>query len=181
MMMMSSSLPSFRLNAGSDAPPGPTAIGAGNHAFDTPTVYGNEAYLGRALLDLMPKHKLTRGDLCTVMEELHANEMLRAIGVSNYSLRHLTELLETCRVNPAVLQFHPRLAQRERRTICRHSVVCFQAYTSLGKCTLLSNHKLWLWRRGMKMDKCLTLTWMERLSDMDSGTSFCNRDPTSVV
>uniref|UniRef100_A0AAZ3PM23 Zgc:110782 n=1 Tax=Oncorhynchus tshawytscha TaxID=74940 RepID=A0AAZ3PM23_ONCTS len=86
-----------------------------------------------------------------VMEELHANEMLRAIGVSNYSPRHLTALLKTCRVHPAVLQveFHPRLAQRELRTICRHSGVCFQVYSSLGKGTLLPNHKLWLWRRGM--------------------------------
>uniref|UniRef100_A0A8C7KH17 Zgc:110782 n=1 Tax=Oncorhynchus kisutch TaxID=8019 RepID=A0A8C7KH17_ONCKI len=123
------------------------AVGAGNHAFKTPTT-GEAGDRGDLYLIHGPE---TEAHSWTVMEELHANEMLGTIGVSNYSPRHLTELLETCRMHPAVLQveFHPRLAQRELRTICRHSGVCFQAYSSLGKGTLLPNHKLWLWRKGM--------------------------------
>ncbi|KAL0994110.1 hypothetical protein UPYG_G00117870 [Umbra pygmaea] len=212
---MSFSLPYYRLNSGAQMPllglgtyklqgkqmhqSVDAALRAGYRAFDTAAVYGNEADLGCALLDLMPKHKLTRADIflisklspadmgpkaregCarslemlglggyidlylihwpgtegldpnderntqhraqswTVMEELHASGKFRAIGVSNYCPRHLTQLLETCTVRPAVLQveFHPRLAQSELRAICRDSGVFFQAYSSLGKGALLS-------------------------------------------
>ncbi|XP_064860908.1 aldo-keto reductase Mvan_2161-like isoform X1 [Oncorhynchus nerka] len=292
LALMSSPLHSFRLNTGAQMPllglgtyrlqgeqmhlSVDAALGEGYRAFDTAAVYGNEADLGHALLDLMPKHNLTRADIflisklspadmgskaregCarslerlglggyidlylihwpgteglepedernaqhrahswTVMEELYANGMLRAIGVSNYSPRHLIELLETCRVRPAVLQveFHPRLTQKKLRVICRDSGVCFQAYSSLGKGALLLEPEVvamaeghgrtpsqvllrWAIQQGVAVlprsarpkrvrengqvfDFDLDEGGMERLSDMDSGTRFCKRDPTSVV
>ncbi|KAJ8007809.1 hypothetical protein DPEC_G00098040 [Dallia pectoralis] len=75
------------------------------------------------------------------LEELHAQGRLRAIGVSNYTHGHLKELLEVCRVKPAVLQveFHPCLAQGELRQLCREKGVCFQAYSSLGTGSLLQD------------------------------------------
>ncbi|XP_064185192.1 aldo-keto reductase Mvan_2161 [Anguilla rostrata] len=39
------------------------ALAAGYRAFDTAAVYRNEAELGRALRDLLPKHGLSRGDV----------------------------------------------------------------------------------------------------------------------
>ena len=39
------------------------ALQAGYRAFDTAAVYRNEADLGRALRDLLPKHGLTREDI----------------------------------------------------------------------------------------------------------------------
>ncbi|XP_076828552.1 aldo-keto reductase Mvan_2161 [Brachyhypopomus gauderio] len=75
------------------------------------------------------------------LEDFHAEGKFRAIGVSNYTTKHMKELLEGCRVTPAVLQveFHPRLAQRELRVLCEESGVCFQAYSSLGTGVLLSD------------------------------------------
>lgn len=39
------------------------ALAAGYRAFDTAAVYLNEAQLGRALKELLPKHGLTRQDV----------------------------------------------------------------------------------------------------------------------
>ncbi|XP_034146416.1 glyoxal reductase isoform X2 [Esox lucius] len=75
------------------------------------------------------------------LEELHTQGRLRAIGVSNYTPGHMKELLDVCRVKPAVLQveFHPCLVQEDLRRLCREESVCFQAYSSLGTGSLLQD------------------------------------------
>nr|XP_046188671.1 glyoxal reductase [Oncorhynchus gorbuscha]XP_046188672.1 glyoxal reductase [Oncorhynchus gorbuscha]XP_046188673.1 glyoxal reductase [Oncorhynchus gorbuscha]XP_046188674.1 glyoxal reductase [Oncorhynchus gorbuscha] len=82
-----------------------------------------------------------RAQSWAVLEELHAQGKLRAIGVSNYTPGHMKELLEACCVTPAVLQveFHPRLSQGEMRHLCGEKGVCFQAYSSLGTGSLLQD------------------------------------------
>lgn len=82
-----------------------------------------------------------RAQSWVTLEEFHAEGKFRAIGVSNYTVKHMQELLKSCRVVPAVLQveFHPRLAQRELRALCEKNGVCFQAYSSLGTGVLLSD------------------------------------------
>ncbi|KAJ8255073.1 hypothetical protein GJAV_G00200630 [Gymnothorax javanicus] len=82
-----------------------------------------------------------RAETWAVLEQFHADGKFRAIGVSNYTPGHLKELLQACRVPPAVLQveFHPRLTQRELRAFCREAGICFQAYSSLGTGALLSD------------------------------------------
>nr|XP_060614397.1 glyoxal reductase-like [Anolis sagrei ordinatus] len=68
------------------------------------------------------------------LEKLHSGGKLRAIGVSNYTIRHLEELLAECRVRPSVLQveFHPELAQSPLLSFCRREGIHLQAYSSLG-------------------------------------------------
>ncbi|XP_054851155.1 glyoxal reductase-like [Eublepharis macularius] len=68
------------------------------------------------------------------LERLYESGKLRAIGVSNYTVEHLQELLMSCRVPPAVLQveFHPELAQSELLDFCRQKGIHLQAYSSLG-------------------------------------------------
>ncbi|XP_053890224.1 glyoxal reductase-like [Malaclemys terrapin pileata] len=68
------------------------------------------------------------------LERMHHAGHLRAIGVSNYTLGHLQELLAHCRVPPAVLQveFHPELPQRELWDFCQQHGIHLQAYASLG-------------------------------------------------
>ncbi|XP_054457564.1 glyoxal reductase-like [Anoplopoma fimbria] len=75
------------------------------------------------------------------LEELHAQGKLKAIGVSNYTPAHMRELMQSCKVPPAVLQveFHPRLCQTELRKVCEEYQVCFQAYSSLGKGQLVTD------------------------------------------
>lgn len=76
-----------------------------------------------------------------VLEEFHSQGKFRAIGVSNYTVEHMQELLKSCKVPPAVLQveFHPKLLQNDLRGLCKDRGVCFQAYSSLGTGLLLSN------------------------------------------
>lgn len=38
------------------------------------------------------------------LEELHAQGKLKAIGVSNYTPTHMKELMQSCKVPPALLQ-----------------------------------------------------------------------------
>ncbi|XP_026171703.1 uncharacterized oxidoreductase YtbE [Mastacembelus armatus] len=175
------------------------ALAAGYRAFDSAAVYRNEADLGRALKELLPKYGLIREDVFIIsklgpkdqgdsamggalhslsqldlgyidlylihwpgtqglvvtdqhnpgnrakswatLEELHAQGKLKAIGVSNYTPAHLKELIQSCKVPPAVLQveFHPRLRQTELRRICEEYGVCFQAYSSLGTGELVTD------------------------------------------
>lgn len=175
------------------------ALAAGYHSFDSAAVYRNEADVGKALKELLPKYGLTRQDVFitsklgpkdqgagamegalssltqldlsyidlylihwpgtqglevtdqrnqgnraaswAALEKLHAQGKLKAIGVSNYTPAHMRELLQNCKVPPALLQveFHPRLCQSELRALCAEYGVCFQAYTSLGRGELFTD------------------------------------------
>ncbi|KAM9335475.1 aldo-keto reductase-like [Symphorus nematophorus] len=75
------------------------------------------------------------------LEELHAQGKLKAIGVSNYTPAHMRQLMQSCKIPPAVLQveFHPQFCQTELRSVCEQYGVCFQAYSSLGKGVLVTD------------------------------------------
>lgn len=68
------------------------------------------------------------------MEQLVDEGKIRAIGVCNYSVRHLQQLLKVCRIRPAVnqVEFHPRLVQSKLLEFCRKEGIVLQAYASLG-------------------------------------------------
>uniref|UniRef100_A0A3Q1G950 Zgc:101765 n=1 Tax=Acanthochromis polyacanthus TaxID=80966 RepID=A0A3Q1G950_9TELE len=82
-----------------------------------------------------------RAQSWATLEELHRQGKLKAIGVSNYTPTHMRELMQSCKVPPAVLQveFHPRLCQSELRSVCKEYGVCFQAYSSLGQGELVTD------------------------------------------
>ncbi|XP_062373149.1 aldo-keto reductase Mvan_2161-like [Sardina pilchardus] len=88
-----------------------------------------------------PQNSVNRAQSWTALEEFLSRGKFRAIGVSNYIVRHLEELFASCKVPPAVLQveFHPRLAQTELRALCAQRSVCFEAYSPLGTGALLSD------------------------------------------
>ena len=68
------------------------------------------------------------------LEELHEGGLIRAIGVANYSVRHLEALLRSCRVKPMVnqVEVHPWLVQDALLAYCRQHNIVVQAYGSLG-------------------------------------------------
>lgn len=88
-----------------------------------------------------PLHAKYRSQSWAVLEELYDSGKFKAIGVSNYTERHLLELFKSCRVPPAVLQMecHPKLIQIQLRDMCKKAGVHFQAYSSLGKGALLED------------------------------------------
>lgn len=68
------------------------------------------------------------------MEDLYKEGKVKAIGVTNYSVRHLKLLLKSCRIKPMVnqVEFHPRLVQSELLQFCKKEGIALQAYASLG-------------------------------------------------
>jgi methylglyoxal/glyoxal reductase len=59
----------------------------------------------------------------------------RAIGVSNFTVRHLEELLEEHEVSPAVnqVEFHPFLYQKQLLDYCQRKRIQVEAYSPLAR------------------------------------------------
>ncbi|VDN24739.1 unnamed protein product, partial [Cylicostephanus goldi] len=69
-----------------------------------------------------------------VLEDYHKSGEIRSIGVSNYEIKHLEELLGHCKVLPAVnqVEFHPHFHQNDLVEYCKNHDIHFQAYSSFG-------------------------------------------------
>ncbi|MBP3965317.1 aldo/keto reductase [Paenibacillus lignilyticus] len=67
------------------------------------------------------------------MEKLYAEGKVRAIGVSNFQIRHLDTLLAACSVVPAVnqVEYHPRLTQKELQGYCNGKGIQLVAWSPL--------------------------------------------------
>ena len=67
------------------------------------------------------------------LEALQAQGKARSIGVSNFTIRHLTELLAGTDTLPAVnqVEFHPYLYQRELLDFCVSKRIVIEAYSPL--------------------------------------------------
>ncbi len=69
------------------------------------------------------------------MEELYQKGQIRAIGVSNFLIKHLKSLMEKTVVKPMVNQFefHPELAQPELLQFCRENQIQPEAWRPIMK------------------------------------------------
>ncbi|KAJ2692772.1 hypothetical protein H4218_006271 [Coemansia sp. IMI 209128] len=86
-----------------------------------------------------PAHRTLREGSWRALEELYRQKKVRAIGVSNYTKRHLEEMREYAEIAPMVNQceFHPRAQQPDLLQYCRENGIAFTAYASLGEGALL--------------------------------------------
>merc|ERR1712085_239183 len=68
------------------------------------------------------------------LEDLLMAGRVMVIGVCNYSLRQMKELVEKCRIKPMVLQteLHPQFQQKDLVQYCEEQGILVQAYASLG-------------------------------------------------
>lgn len=66
--------------------------------------------------------------------ELQKAGLVRSIGVSNFTIRHLTELISHSGVLPSVnqVEWHPHFHQPDLLEFCRKNNIFLQAYSSLG-------------------------------------------------
>jgi len=96
------------------------------------------ARLGTERVDLYlvhwPVQKL-RNDTWRAMEKLKRDGKARAIGVSNYTVRHLEELLARAKEPPSVnqVELHPFLQQHALIEFCRENGIVVEAYAPLVK------------------------------------------------
>jgi len=69
------------------------------------------------------------------LEKIKEEGLVRAIGVSNFEIRHLQEMKSYAKITPAVNQceFHPHLQRRSLVDYCTQAGIHFQAFTSLGR------------------------------------------------
>jgi diketogulonate reductase-like aldo/keto reductase len=79
-----------------------------------------------------------------VLQALQAQGKARSIGVSNFTIRHLTELLAETETIPAInqVEFHPYLYQQDLLAFCQAKGIVIEAYSPLTQGARLNDRKL---------------------------------------
>jgi diketogulonate reductase-like aldo/keto reductase len=103
--------------------------------------------LGLEYVDLYLVHwpvPSLRGESWRALEELLERQRCRAIGVSNYTVRHLDELAREAQVLPMVnqVELHPYLPQADVRAWCGQHGVRVEAYSPLTRGERLGDARL---------------------------------------
>ncbi|KAJ2954381.1 hypothetical protein O0L34_g2645 [Tuta absoluta] len=90
-----------------------------------------------------PRNRELRAATWASLEELYDQGLVNAIGVSNFTVQHLQELLANHCIVPAVnqVEWHPQYYQKELLEFCKEKDIVLQAYSSLGG-TSTSNFSL---------------------------------------
>ena len=112
-----------------------------NHQGYDSTVRACQGSLGRlglSYVDLYLIHWPVQGlgnETWRAMAGLLAQGKVRAIGVSNYSIQNLNEVLNTSDIVPAVnqVEFHPFLYQEELLRFCKKTNIKLEAYSPLTR------------------------------------------------
>ncbi|MHC5251285.1 aldo/keto reductase [Listeria kieliensis] len=75
------------------------------------------------------------------LEDLYREGKIKAIGVSNFQIHHLEELLEFATIKPVLnqIELHPKLIQKELRTFCEERDIRIQAWSPLMQGQILSD------------------------------------------
>lgn len=100
--------------------------------------------MGLSYLDLYLIHwpvKEKYKDTWRALEKLYEEGAVRAIGVCNFHVHHLEDLLADARIIPMVnqVEFHPRLTQKELLRFCRDKGIQLEAWSPLMRGRLLDD------------------------------------------
>ena len=78
------------------------------------------------------------------LETLYKEGRVKAIGVSNFQIHHLEELMKDAEINPMInqVEYHPRLTQKELHNFCREHQIQLEAWSPLMAGQLLDNEEL---------------------------------------
>lgn len=103
--------------------------------------------LGLDYLDLYLIHWPVKGkykETWKALEKVYKEGKVRAIGVSNFHIHHLQDLLQEAKIKPMVnqVEFHPRLTQKELRQYCKEQGIQFEAWSPLMRGQLFDNDVL---------------------------------------
>lgn len=103
--------------------------------------------LGLDYVDLYLIHWPVEGlrkDTWKALEYLHGNGKVSSIGVSNYTIKHLEELLELASILPIInqVEFHPYLYQKELMDYCNSKNIIIEAYSPLVRGRKFKDPKL---------------------------------------
>ncbi|KAH3765037.1 Aldo/keto reductase family protein [Pelomyxa schiedti] len=105
-------------------------------------------FLGLSYIDLMllhcPPEPRERRRTWQAMEHAKREGMVREIGVSNFGLHHMKELLGFCKIPPLVnqIEVHPFCARPELVNYCQSHGVVVEAFSPLAKGRFMSDKTL---------------------------------------
>ena len=68
------------------------------------------------------------------MEDLYKQGKIKAIGVSNFKIHHMEEIMENCEIKPMVnqIEFHPSCLEKEIRDFCKKENIVITGYSPLA-------------------------------------------------
>jgi methylglyoxal/glyoxal reductase len=100
--------------------------------------------LGLEYLDLYLIHWPVEGkfkESWKALETLYKQGRVRAIGVSNFHIHHLKDLMEEAEIKPMVnqVEYHPRLTQKELKAFCQEHGIQMEAWSPLMQGQILDN------------------------------------------
>lgn len=103
--------------------------------------------LGLEYLDLYLIHWPVEGkykDAWRALETLYKEGRVKAIGVSNFQIHHLEELMKDAEIKPMInqVEYHPRLTQKELKAFCQDNGIQLEAWSPLMQGQLLDNEIL---------------------------------------
>ncbi|NOJ71764.1 aldo/keto reductase [Paenibacillus alvei] len=103
--------------------------------------------LGLEYLDLYLVHWPVEGkykDAWKALETLYKEGRVKAIGVSNFQIHHLEELMKDAEIKPMVnqVEYHPRLTQKDLQSFCQEHGIQLEAWSPLMQGQLLDNEVL---------------------------------------
>lgn len=129
---------------------------------DEATTYGaSEAILERLGLDYVdlllihwpgaaktelssPENAIKRQKTWHIFENLYTRGLARSIGVSNYEIHHLEELISYAKIRPVLNQVecHPKWPQNELRQFCYENNIAVAAYSPFATGEFLKDSEL---------------------------------------
>lgn len=79
-------------------------------------------------------------DTWKALEKLYKDGRVRAIGVSNFHVHHLEDLLSIAEIKPMVnqIEYHPHLIQKEVHEFCKREGIQLEAWSPLKQGVLLT-------------------------------------------
>lgn len=100
--------------------------------------------LGLEYLDLYLIHWPVEGkfkDAWRALETLYKEGRVKAIGVSNFQIHHLEELMKNAEIKPMInqVEYHPRLTQKDLHEFCKRNGIQLEAWSPLMQGQLLDN------------------------------------------
>lgn len=100
--------------------------------------------LGLEYLDLYLIHWPVAGkykEAWRALEQLYKEGRIKAIGVSNFQIHHLQDLMQDAEIKPMInqVEFHPRLTQTELRAFCKEQGIQVEAWSPLMQGQLLDH------------------------------------------
>ena len=98
-------------------------------------------YLDLYLIHWPGKDKERYKETWRAFEKLYKDGRVRAIGVSNFLVHHLEDLIASAEIKPMVnqVEFHPHLTLEDVRAFCKKEEIQLEAWSPLKRGKLLDN------------------------------------------